>query len=279
MQSVTLVSFILLFYREKSFQVERAIKSAINQTYENLEIIIILDDPLSENIIKIVNRYCQLNKKLKFYINDKNLGIPQTRNRAIKLARGKYIAFLDGDDECLPERITLQIEFMDKNPMVDISGTGIVWKDESNPKNIFWIQPNRNISEVIKRYCPVVQGSMITLKDNFQKYGYYNELKRTSEDYDLMLRWYLKGAIFDNLSDYLVTYYRDISGQNANIRQETIDGIKTKLKYRKILNLNFKDYFIIFLYEIPFFILLPRKVVNKLVFFVNQYIRKNEINK
>ncbi len=61
-----------------------------------------------------------------------------------------------------------------------------------------------------------------------------------------------------------------MSGSNSRISEETWLGTKIRLKYRKVLKLNLSNYIKIFLYDIPFFILLPRFVVNKLVFLKNR---------
>lgn len=269
-----LVSVIVNFYKEKKHQVIRTINSVLNQTYPNIEIIIILDSPDSDYIIECLKDFQYNHKNIRLKINETNVGISKSRNIGIDLSNGKYIAFFDGDDESLPNRIEYQVEYMENNPTIDISGTGVIWMDELNPKSSFNAIPPKNINKTFKRYCPVAQPSMIAKKDSFLIYGKYNIDLRKAQDYEFMINWWIKGANFGNILDCLVIYYRDTSGENTQIRRETINGLKIRFKYINQLDLNLFDILRIFFYEIPFFVLLPRKLVNKLVFFVNKYIRK-----
>lgn len=106
-----LVTVIIPTYK-RSDKIERAIKSVVNQTYENIEIIVVDDNAefLEERnkTKKIVNKY----ENIRFIENKQNLGGALTRNVGIENAKGKYIAFLDDDDEFINEKIEKQMELM-----------------------------------------------------------------------------------------------------------------------------------------------------------------------
>ena len=103
------VSIIIPTYK-RSDLLERAIKSVINQTYKNIEIIVV-DDNVNNSKehlqnLKIIEKYPQI-----IYIkNKKNLGGGLTRNVGIKASTGEYIAFLDDDDEFYPTKIEKQYQ-------------------------------------------------------------------------------------------------------------------------------------------------------------------------
>ena len=101
-----LVSVIIPTYNRAGY-LERAIKSVLNQTYQNLEIIII-DDNSKDGTKKTVLDFNV--SKLRYYRNLNNRGAPFSRNRGIELSKGDYINFLDDDDVLLPRKIELQIK-------------------------------------------------------------------------------------------------------------------------------------------------------------------------
>src|SRR5699024_12146545 len=97
--------------------IKDAIKSILDQSFYDLELIII-DDRTKYNkseIIKIIN-----DKRIRFFSNDTNKGLPYTRNKGLKLCRGKYIAFMDADDISHQERIKTQICHFYQHPYLDV---------------------------------------------------------------------------------------------------------------------------------------------------------------
>ena len=90
-----LISIIIPYY--KKLFISQTIKTILKQSYQNFEIIIIYDDSdLSE--FNFLKKLVKLDKRIQIYKNKKNLGVSKSRNIGIKKSRGKYIAFLDGDD-------------------------------------------------------------------------------------------------------------------------------------------------------------------------------------
>ncbi len=127
-----LVSVIVPTYRRELFFIERAINSILNQTYRNVEVIVI-DDNSSESIYRKRNEeyFKKLKDKNIIYIkNEKNLGGALARNVGIKYSHGEYITFLDDDDEYLPCKIEHQVEFMIKYKF-DMSFSNLIIKNEN----------------------------------------------------------------------------------------------------------------------------------------------------
>lgn len=91
-----LVSIITPLYNSEKYIAE-TIESVLAQTYSNWEMIIV-DDCSKDNSTKIVEEYQKKDRRIKLYRNEINKGVSYTRNRAIDLSQGKYIAFLDSDD-------------------------------------------------------------------------------------------------------------------------------------------------------------------------------------
>ena len=107
-----LVSIITPVYNSKKF-IKDAIESVIAQSYQNWEMIIV-DDASTDNSMEIIQRYVNREYRIVLFSNDKNLGASESRNLAIREAKGNYIAFLDSDDRWLPNKLEKQIELMER---------------------------------------------------------------------------------------------------------------------------------------------------------------------
>jgi len=106
-----LVSIIMPSYNTAKF-IGETINSVLSQTYNNWELIIV-DDCSNDNTDEVVASFDD--KRIKYIKNEKNSGAAVSRNRALREAKGKWIAFLDSDDLWLPEKLEKQIAFMESN--------------------------------------------------------------------------------------------------------------------------------------------------------------------
>lgn len=107
------VSVITASYNAGRF-IEETIKSVLEQTYDNLELIIV-DDCSTDNTEEIVKKYMKIDLRVKFYKLEKNSGAAVVRNTALEKAKGRFIAFLDSDDVWDRDKLEKQINFMKKN--------------------------------------------------------------------------------------------------------------------------------------------------------------------
>lgn len=109
-----LVSIIMPSWNTATYIAE-SIQSVLNQTYKHWELIIV-DDCSSDNTAEVVSRF--QDERIKFLVNERNLGAALTRNRALREARGEWIAFLDSDDLWQPQKLEKQLQFMRDNGYV-----------------------------------------------------------------------------------------------------------------------------------------------------------------
>lgn len=107
-----LVSIIMPSYNTANY-IEASIESVQHQTYENWELIIV-DDCSTDNTDEIVKPLLS-DARIRYLKNEKNSGAAISRNRALREAKGKWIAFLDSDDLWLPEKLEKQVTFMEQN--------------------------------------------------------------------------------------------------------------------------------------------------------------------
>ena len=108
-----LVSVIIPYYKKRNF-VKETILSVINQSYDDLEILIIYDDT-NLNDLEFIQEISKLDNRIKIINNHKRLGAGISRNKGIEQSNGKYIAFLDADDTWVSDKLKDQISFMKKN--------------------------------------------------------------------------------------------------------------------------------------------------------------------
>lgn len=107
------VSIIMPNYNCAKFLGE-TIDSVKNQTYKNWELLIV-DDCSTDNSVEIIKSYIDADDRIELFVNESNCGAAASRNRAMREATGKWIAFLDSDDLWLPEKLEKQLEFMVDN--------------------------------------------------------------------------------------------------------------------------------------------------------------------
>ena len=121
------ISVIMPVYNGDKFLI-KSIKSILNQTFKNFEFIII-NDGSSDNSLKIIESFDD--RRIKFFNNLENRGISFTLNKGLKVAKGKYIARQDQDDISLPDRLTLQLEYIRENN-IDLVDTNLTFIDEND---------------------------------------------------------------------------------------------------------------------------------------------------
>lgn len=148
MRTNELVSIIMPSYNTASYIAE-SIQSVIDQTYKNWELIIV-DDHSTDGTVGIIEKFAD--KRIHFFINEKNFGAAFSRNRALKEAKGKYIAFLDSDDRWNRRKLEIQLKFMEKY------GYGFTYTDYRIKLNGIWkpyicTGPNKMTLRTLYAYC------------------------------------------------------------------------------------------------------------------------------
>ena len=199
----SLVSIIMPSYNSVKF-IPTTIESVLNQTYQNWEMIIV-DDMSSDNSNDIINDFIQQDSRIKLIKLDKNSGPAIARNRAIKEAKGRYIAFLDSDDLWTPDKLSKQISFMQEHD-VALSYTGYYRIAEESAEIIDKIHVPEKVdySELLKQN---IIGCLTAIYDT-QKIGkVYMPDVRKRQDFGLWLN-ILKKVPYAYGVDEPLAYYR-----------------------------------------------------------------------
>jgi glycosyltransferase involved in cell wall biosynthesis len=125
-----LVSIILPIFKSEKY-LEACLNSLLKQTYENLEIVAVVDY-LGDNSLKILKKHRRIDKRLRVYNNLQRYGLASTLNRCVKLAKGEYIALMDSTSIADRNRVSKQLNYLKKNEKVGAVGTQITLVNDKN---------------------------------------------------------------------------------------------------------------------------------------------------
>ncbi|RIZ71942.1 MAG: glycosyltransferase [Methylococcales bacterium] len=219
--SSPLVSIITPVYNGEQYLSE-AIESALAQTYQNFELLII-NDGSTDNSAEIIKPFLKDSRVI--YIEQKNAGVAAARNTAIKQARGKYIGFLDQDDCWLPDKLSTQIQFLEKKPELAfvhsrqdyIQADGVVITDY--PKDWVTDLHGNCFVELFKRNRISVL-TVLLRKKVIDEIGFFNEAVSRVDDYELWLRICSKYPI--DFQDEKLALYRchDTNASHEYVKME-----------------------------------------------------------
>lgn len=204
-ETAPLVSVLMPCYNAESF-LHEAIDSIINQTYKNLEILLI-DDGSSDRTSQIISEYAEKDARICFIANKVNLGLIRTLNLGIEKASGEFIARMDADDISELSRIEKIVEVFNKKPELDIVSAGYYYlSDDGKKRRIIYPKAIHSpaLSFVSFFSIPVVHACII-VKSVVIKNNLFDESFMHSEDYELFSRLLFKGFKFYNVSEPL--YY------------------------------------------------------------------------
>jgi len=168
-----------------------AIDSILNQTFQDFEFIIV-DDGSTDGTPEILQSYAQKDSRIQILTNPVNRGIGYSRNRGIAQSRGEYIANMDADDWCLPERFEKQASFLDSHPEIAVLGTAcFIFSDHGNVHQRKLVHPSQPglIRWHLLFGVPVIQPSALIRKNVFENPDFlYDEGVPPAEDYALWVK-------------------------------------------------------------------------------------------
>ncbi len=246
------LSILLPIYR-KAVYLPEALESVISQSFQNWELIIIIDPPISQKTKEIILNYFKKDKRIKILENQEKLGFPKSLNKGLKIARGKYIARIDDDDIWADkDKLQKQIEFLENNREYFLVGSGAIAIDEASQEIYRFLCPKEDgeIRQYILFRNPFVHSSVIFYKDIALKLKGYDEKVPGVCDYDLWLKIGKIGKFY-NLSEYLVKFripsiYRDYEKVRRQRISRTLEKIKVIKRYKNdyphFCEAIFKDY-------------------------------------
>jgi len=226
-----MVSVIIPTYNQANF-IDKAIKSVLKQTYQDFEIIVI-DDGSTDNTEEIIR--CFKDKRVKYIKKyKKNRGISVARNIGIKVARGKYVALLDSDDEWLPEKLDKQIKILqDGSPELGAVYSNLCYIDENgkntnklrNPKKEGYIY-----EDLLGKNHVGAPSTLLIRKECFHQVGLFDDLLNAQQDWDMWIR-IAKYYRFALIKIPLVKYRLHSNQLSKNLGVKIITANRILVKY------------------------------------------------
>lgn len=229
-----------------------AIKSVLNQTMKDFELIII-NDASKDDTEKIIRKFVKIDKRIKLINHKKNKLRAGALNTGLNHAKGEYITFLDGDDLYTSNKLELQSSYLDQHPEVDMLYTNMLRfypdgkikliqaiKFEKDPKDILIKASKRkDLGEIrahrlinLKKRKRIIPGASAMIRKEVFKDLRFDESLPTAQDYDMWFKIIGKGYKLAKLPR--ITYkYRMHKGQTTKKMDKRIQSyllINDKLK-------------------------------------------------
>jgi glycosyltransferase involved in cell wall biosynthesis len=187
-------------------ELERAIRSILDQTFRAFEFLII-DDASTDGSDQLIRRYAECDDRITFLRNETNQGLGAVLNRGVREARGQLVARMDSDDVSVPERLEKQLQFFRSHPDTDVVGSyaldvskiGAAVRERRVPIT------HERIVDLIWS-CPFVHTTVMFRREAILKVGSYSPKIRRRQDYDLWFRCVHGGLRLANIPEPLVHY-------------------------------------------------------------------------
>lgn len=252
MNQDNLVSIIMPSYKRENVVVERAVRSLMDQTYSNIEIILI-DDNAREDLKVYRNQLEKMvhdlgDNRIVYIQNTKNLGGAGARNEGIKHCVGEYVTFLDDDDEYLPEKVEKQIEYMIKNSLDVCFGKLNIYNEEDKLIDVREHEIESFDTECLRRYHLTRQitgtPTFMVKKQVLIDIGGFDVVPM-GQEYYLMHKMLQGNYKFGYYSDCFIKAYRT-KAEAISTGKNKISGEKALYKFKKsyfdMLNFNERKY-------------------------------------
>lgn len=196
------VSVIVPVYNVERY-IDKTLESIFSQTYKNIEIVLV-DDCSKDNSAEIIAKYKKSHPEIIYFRQPKNMGAGAARNKALELAAGQYVAFLDSDDLWLPEKTKRQLRLMKKTKS-PFSYTAIEMIDENGKI----LKTKRNIKEICD-YKYLLHNTIIATSSVIIDRTVYGDfrmpLRRGGQDYATWLMLLRNGVVAYGINHALIKY-------------------------------------------------------------------------
>lgn len=226
MAASPLVSVVMPAYNARKYVAE-AIESVLAQTFVDFECLII-DDGSTDETGQILQSHAARDRRIRI-ITQPNSGIGAALNRGIEESRGQYIARMDSDDLCLPQRFERQVDHLNRTPDCVLVGSRVLMIDPDGCP-LFEMESVQTAHEAIDRLLmeaqwSIVHPSVMMRSDAVRKLGGYNNDLVPVEDHDLFLRLAEVGKLA-NLPEILLKYRKHPMNSVRVLADRRVNALK-----------------------------------------------------
>lgn len=216
------ISVIMPVYNESKEYIEQSLDSLLKQTYKNIEILVTVDNPKNYKVIEYLTAQSLNDQRVIILENEKNLGLPKSLNRALKVATGSYVARMDADDISKKNRLYSQLSFL-KREGLDLVASNVLDIDETGKLLGTGTEYPTIPSKIYKylRYGDCLpHPTWLGRRKVFESLEGYRDIA-ACEDYDFILRGRLAGFNYGVIEKPLLYYRINTQGisQTNSMRQ------------------------------------------------------------
>lgn len=202
-----LVSVVMATFNEPEVYITAAIQSILNQSYTNWEFII-ADDSTRKETIKAIDTFAEADSRIILIRKAKRMGFVEALNEGLKIAHGKYIARMDGDDVSLEDRLQCQVDYMEQYPNVDILGGAMSIIDKNGKITSSRRYPIKGLRlhlwAIVRN--PLAHPTVMFRNTILDAGLFYDMEQKKAEDIEFWLRLKRKGFRLENMSRKLLNY-------------------------------------------------------------------------
>ena len=226
---------VIIATRNREKYIKKAIESVIDQSYNNIELIIV-DGGSTDNTKKIVQPY--LKDGRVHYICKKDRSPAEGRNNGIKISQGKYIAILDSDDFwCNQLKLEKQVKFLEEHSDYVLVSGGAIAVDKTGKEcyKVMAPETDEEIREIMLSDCLFPHGTVVFRKNDWQRAGGYDKRSEIglSEDWNLWLKFGEYGKFY-SFQEYFLYYLQGEQSRTSNLSERNMRfNLELIIKYRK----------------------------------------------
>ncbi len=226
MNNKNLISVIMSVYNNQD-TVEESINSILNQSYKNIEFLII-DDNSEDNTNKVLAQF-ENHENIKLFRNTDNLGLTKSLNKLIGYSKGDFIARQDGDDVSYKKRLELQHNFLNENKLDFCTCSAEDIQTKRKLRKFTNVLPEKF---TLKFKNPFIHGTLLIRKDSLTNIGGYDEDFYYAQDYKLFVDLVRNGSKFRNINKvlYKLNTTNNISINKKDIQSYYADCVKNNLE-------------------------------------------------
>lgn len=207
------ISVIMSTYNEQEDWLRKSVESILEQTYTNLEFIIVIDNPQNESMIRVLEEYAHKDSRIRIIKNSQNMGLVLSLNRALQQVSGGLVARMDADDISYSNRLEQEYYFMQEHHVDFVMGTvDYIDEYENVDTNTFEKQYiGEDFNRILKTGNVSAHPTWLLKKEIYQELGGYREIDGC-EDFDFLLRAVQKGYRCARMSQHILCYRMRRSG-------------------------------------------------------------------
>ncbi|RWU07563.1 glycosyltransferase family 2 protein [Pedobacter chitinilyticus] len=218
-----IVTVFMAVYNGEKY-IKEAIESVLTQSYRDFELLII-NDGSTDKTLDVIAQF--KDPRIRLLHNDGNRGLTYTRNHGVKEARGEYFAILDSDDIAMPNRLKIQVDYMNANADVAICGGQAVLIDGSSKEiRPYKVHSGDSLSHWLVLHNVFINSTLMIKTSVMREMGGYRDMA-PAEDYDLSFRIGLKYRVA-NISDTFV-FYREHGNNISKVQTEKLNNAERRI--------------------------------------------------